>query len=265
MIKIEETDTEEEIKDYLTRNKIERLTKSEVDENMRKKYNETDRGGVELEDFINSHKNYPPIEEIPEFYDIAESDMREYDYRVAFLKSMTKLIDSFPRDDYVLMDSGCATALDLCFLAERYSNGKNHFRGYDHQEDMIRLAMERVERLNLKCVEFEESSHDSPGDSEISSADILYNNSSLGFTSSSIKEKTDEEIAIRVVNVFSRIKPGGIGVIGGTRQKDPSFLNPYIRGEGIEYKESNWVFDRLPGKGLYNHFFNITRPIAPRT
>ncbi|NIO19919.1 MAG: methyltransferase domain-containing protein [Candidatus Aenigmarchaeota archaeon] len=250
---------DQRIREYLAQNGIAELSREEV------------KNKIEClsgMDFLEL-KNRFQVHELPDFYEIGQSGRDNYNYRIAFLKWMVNFIDSYPIGDCSILDSGCATGLDLCFLAGHYKDRDKIFKGYDKQEGMIFLAKEKAKRLSLKNVEFYVSDHDldivNPDSSEICSVDVLYNNNSLGLPEMRAENKTEavEEIdrvqASRIANVLSRVKSGGTGIIGGVYTGKVDSLLPRLENRGIVYVRGEKIFNTPLGLEYFNQVFEIHR------
>lgn len=225
-------DIEGEIKDYFRRNGIERLSQGEVWKRLKEKFDRVGWGGKLWETFeFYSQKGYP-VWEIPEYYDIFQNTANNYDFRIAFLKNMVELIDLFPKDD----------------------SGGHFFKGYDCKPEMVSLARGRAERLGLRNTHFYESDNNEPKPEEISpgkKVDILYNKSSL-----KVDYASNEIIAKRISKIFSRIKSGGMGILGGFTG-DFSGVVKILENYGIMYRQANKLCDFDGNCPAYSFVFDV--------
>jgi len=124
---------EREIIEYLSREGIEKLTNKEV---FRRFVSEAS-GSVDrkFRQLLGTLMQVKILNlDIPSAYDSLQCMRGNYDYRLGFLPQMIREIDAI--DDAVVVDAGCATGLDLCYLAQHYQNTPRRFIGYDKQRKM---------------------------------------------------------------------------------------------------------------------------------
>ncbi|NIO22622.1 MAG: methyltransferase domain-containing protein [Candidatus Aenigmarchaeota archaeon] len=249
---------EEEIREFLKRNGIECLAKSEeLWEKAKERLGEKAVEGIGPEEFIS--KRYFLVNQNLKFYDIFECRYDRYELNVSLLKDLVGFMDS-PECEFLVsvIDSGCGTGNHICFLAKKYGDRKHEFWGYDRENGMITIANEKKERMDLNNVKFYVSGHDEPMFYEKEFADLLYNMGALYLR----REMKPEDIAERIRNIFLRVKPGGTGILGPI--ESPHFyknISDILEDYGIGYEGARKVQEMnepwYVRGGLYNHYFRI--------
>lgn len=174
MILIKQKNIRSEIKKFLQHQNIEKISHREY-----KKLVEQ-RIAFDFGFQIRHEKAYdsPKLTSV-DVYEIQQSHQVWYDHRIGFLEKLVWLIDVLIEQDKskIVLDSGCASGIDLCFLAQIFP--RLIFRGYDIQKEMIILAKKRRDSGGLENLTFYQSDNQDPKDDEIEFADLIYNCSSL--------------------------------------------------------------------------------------
>ncbi len=179
---------------------------------------------------------------MPYYHDLSQGFPLDYDYRMSFLPELARMIDKKPQS--VVVDAGCGTGLDLCFLAKLYEDEAVDFIGYDKSRSMIAQANRRKERLGLANVDFYVSNHEKPGELELNRADLIYANSSL--TSGGVERSQRSIEGIR-----ERMKEGGIYVQAGHRKPISDELKELYLQMGMQHEREKWISTFNPSKGKY--------------
>lgn len=250
-----DTILEQGIKEYLKENGIEKLSPEKFETKLKERFHELKPDGNWV-GFKLYYIDNPYIRELPEFYDIFMCNDEQFNRKLAFFKHLVQFVDAVPDTDTPinLMDSGCGSGDEVGFLAKRNEKRDHNYFGYDNQKGMIQLAEAKLKRLNLKNLRLYAGDHDSPERHEIASADILYNNGSVGLN----YEGTHDENMERVKNILSRVKTGGIGIFS-CLPSDFSELKHDLEKEGIEHLDALGVYDLndTKFKFLYSNFFRV--------
>ncbi len=155
-----------------------------------------------------------PIITPPDIYEFQQSHEAWYDHRVNFLEKIVNIFHPMKNRNLTVMESGCATAIDLVYLARIFPNF--NFKGFDIQEGMVDKAKKRISELDIKNIEVYCSDNKYPKENELESADILYNNASL------ISENIPREEQVKsALSLCQRVKPNGMFIMFGVYMENP--------------------------------------------
>jgi SAM-dependent methyltransferase len=160
----------------------------------------------------------------PEHYDSFQRYPAIYSVRLSYLEEVFHLLNGLPEPS-MIYDIGCATGIDLCFLAQKFP--AFYFFGYDKKE-MIKQANERKERNKLENLEFYVSDHYQPQESELQKADVLL-----------AKFFTFESIILFLEGAKKRLKKGALFVIVGG-------------GDKLEENKESFTYFKKIGPIYYN-------------
>ena len=190
------------------------------------------------------------IEENSALYDIQQSRNSKYQYRLAFLERMVDFVDEKSGNtELTIVEGGCATGIDLCFLAKHYADTQHSFRGYDFQDAMRILANARKKRLGLGNIEFYASSHSRPVRREKRQADILFTNSAH------ILEEESAKITQRnIEGITYRLKSNGYYILAGTPIQDITGVARLAERKKVYHSGTEMIF-KQNGIPVYMHFF----------
>jgi SAM-dependent methyltransferase len=197
-----------------------------------------------------------PIDELPVFYDLFQSLPEFMQVRESFLNGLCiqldELSERFPTA--TVMDAGCASGIDLCFLATRYQDGQMNFKGYDVREGSVERARSRALRRGLSKCEFYMSDHARPQEQERETADLLYakmcTSSNSGFV---------DDIAREIRVASRRLREGGTYIIGLTSQEDASPLTALLADSPLHFVRTEEVckVDAFGRMATFNHIYKM--------
>jgi SAM-dependent methyltransferase len=196
---------EEEIRSYLKEEGIEKLKDDDV---VRKLGQLPEYQDIGPERFRSSNGSWDRLFSRPKVYPLMQCFSHYYNGRVSFLSHMVGFIYmvAAQKSDLVVVDAGCATGLDVRFLAKHYLNEKHNirFKGYDISPELIRIATQKVNKKGLKNIDFTRESHAHPIRKEF--ADIIYTVNAFGsdaLNNPSMLHKLAQGVA-------SRVRKGGV-------------------------------------------------------
>lgn len=158
-----------------------------------------------------------------------------YDTRVAFLSAMTNYLSQDKQEKRIIVEAGCGPGIDLNHFATRFPN--NDFKGFDIDNQFLRIAKDNRKRLGLKNVWFEESDSLATPSHSKEVADILYEHNGLIL---------DFDSQIRLMNSLSqRIKKGGILIIHRSNENLSEIINLHaeLSKKGLMFLEDKEYYN----------------------
>lgn len=234
---------------FLAREKIVRLSEREVNQELAK------RVGAEEARSLNRRRYGlgEEIDEMPQFYDLYQNFEGFYDIRAGFLMHMVKIIEGHPnKTGLTIIDGGCATGLDACFLALEYPH--NNFRGYDNQEGSVALADKRKTKLGLKNIQFKVADHLAPTPEEVATADIL-----ISKMCSCDEEGTVDSTARVILKSAPRLKKNGLYVFAACMAGNVTPLANRLDWSGFKFISTQRIASSQTHGSVYDHLFRYER------
>ncbi|MBL7055270.1 methyltransferase domain-containing protein [Candidatus Woesearchaeota archaeon] len=235
---------EKRIIKFLTRESIERLTLDQLNQKLDDNMDEESAQMLRMEREMGNK-----IDEKPQFYDLYQNLEPFYDLRIGFLTHMEKVFEQMPKNrQLTIVDGGCATGLDTCFLALEHP--EHILKGYDNQERSIDLAKERKKRLGLKNVKFYVGDHTSPKPEELDSVDILISKMVSCDNGYSVQSTTKT-----IVHSSPRLKNPGLYVFAGDMQKYAGHLSENLKKKGLTLEMTQTIYSSPTWGSAYSHIF----------
>lgn len=178
------------------------------------------RYSTELYIYLQQHKEY---------YKLAESRGYDFAFRVASVRSITEFVQNqlTQGQNLVIVDYGCGTGIELCFLAKEFP--QNRFIGYDMDVVRLEAARQTAKRYPSSRIRFARGNFFKPEKAELSQADVLYTNSPpVTYNDGKLKQFLD---AMRI-----RVKIGCHYVLMGVAQINTKYIP-----QGLELNSSHIV------------------------
>ncbi len=144
----------------------------------------------------------------PQLYELTQGISCFYDFKVNFMEYLAKFIGNMKGTKKHIVDGGCATGIDISFLAMQFPGHK--FFGYDRENALIAAAERRRKNLGIGNLEFSVETH-GRATKKIPPADLLYTNGALG----SDDGNTAVEVGKLVVGICRRVRSGGSYILAG--------------------------------------------------
>jgi len=208
--------------------------------------------GEDAERFIKNYlKNAKfDLAQTPMFYDTFQNQTMPFEISVSFLGVMVDLIENSycGNSKAVVLDAGCATGLEITYLAHHFRETDMKFQGLDTQPGMIMLADQRKKRRDLHNVTFyiEDLTREDPQPAQY--CDLLYTKSTI---------EGDPRILVDSFrNICKRIKSGGTMVLGCYSKAVGESLDRLLRGDCMELVDSVLV-SKEPFPHAYNSVFKV--------
>ncbi len=189
------------------------------------------------------------------FYELFENQENRLKHRINYLTFLSKHMDALPDSGLKIMEAGCATGIDMCFVAGKYPG--HEYVGFDIDDGKIHQAKVRMKKNGLSNVKFTPGDYYKSKNGDLNSFDLIYTNSPLR----GILE--DDMIIEFADNLRQRVKLGGTCLLGGF-----SAVNPIdeIEELGFKYVKEETVYTthleslkRKEGIPIKAYFFERTK------
>jgi len=141
------------------------------------------------------------------FYELFQSEENRFTQRIEYLKFLSGYMDTLPASGLKVMEAGCATGLDIGFIAGKHP--EHEYKGFDIDNGKIHQAKVRMKKEGLTNVICTPGDYYKPKDDDLDAFDLIYTNSPL-------RGNLDKTMIIELADKMRpRTKIGGVCLLGG--------------------------------------------------